>query len=96
MTARTKENHMPYAIGSVVAIGSLAVGQTVYVKGDDGHIEPHPVIGWASVVTGHNKQGHAETELQPLFVFDGQPTTTGQHRAAHGPESITDVRCTVR
>ncbi|MGW1137620.1 hypothetical protein [Streptomyces zhihengii] len=91
MTTNRKESTMPFAIGAVVAIGQVEAGITAFTQGEDGPAA-YPVIGWASVVTGHTKQGHAQTQVQPLFLFDGTPTTADQYRAEHGPDSITDIR----
>jgi hypothetical protein len=78
---------MKLSTGSIVTMAPAPSGAwaVTFQLSTDGAIEFCPVIGWATVVTAHLKDGTVSTELQAAFVWGDQVWTERDLRE-HSPE----------
>ncbi|MFD4524858.1 hypothetical protein ACFWP7_13220 [Streptomyces sp. NPDC058470] len=85
---------MKLSIGSTVNMTPAPNGvwSAVFQLAPDSDIELCPVIGWATVVVAHLKDGTVSTEVKPAFVWGDMVWTENELRE-HSPElTAFDIR----
>ncbi|MEV6651196.1 hypothetical protein [Streptomyces sp. NPDC051219] len=85
--APQEETPVKFATNAVVALAPVANYLTWLVNTGEQH-ETCPVVAWVAIVTGHDKNGDAETTIEPALFVRDQVMTLPEIRATYGADSI--------